>query len=93
MKTEIKLLNYKGKMVPFEISYDIKEGDTVWNISYGGEEHPDKFDINTPAIMLNLNHSTYKPYECHTNLGFGPREHYFKIMNMENKRFKLNSKQ
>jgi len=32
MKTEIKLLNYKGKMVPFEISYDIKGGDTVWNI-------------------------------------------------------------
>lgn len=90
MKTETKLLYFKGKLTTFKISYDIKIGDTVWNISYGGTEHPNKFDIDAPAIMLDLNYSDYKPYECHTNLGFGPKENYFRIVEpIINQRIKL----
>lgn len=76
----IKLLHYNGELDEFEISYDISVGDIVYNISHGGSEHPDQFRLNDPAIMLDLHHSDYKPYECRTDLGYGPAENYFKVL-------------
>jgi hypothetical protein len=35
---------------------------------------------NDPHIILDLHHDTYKPYEVRTNHGYGPVEHYFKIV-------------
>lgn len=46
-------------------------------------------DFNTsgfpadPAIIENLKHSDYKPYEVRTDKGYGPIETYFKIKTIE----------
>jgi len=36
-----------------------------------------------PHILLDLNHSDYKPYQVRTNLGYGPIEKYYKIIKKE----------
>lgn len=36
-----------------------------------------------PHIILDLNHSIYKPYEIRTDHGYGPKEKYFKIIKVE----------
>ena len=36
-----------------------------------------------PHKMLNTKYSNYKPYEAHTDHGFGPIESYFKIIAIE----------
>ena len=36
-----------------------------------------------PHTILDLHHSDYKPYEVHTDHGYGPVESYFKILYVE----------
>ncbi len=36
-----------------------------------------------PHIILDLNHSDYKPYQIRTDHGFGPIEKYYKIIKKE----------
>lgn len=34
---------------------------------------------DSPCIIQNVEHSTYKPFEVRTNHGYGPKEMYFKL--------------
>lgn len=36
-----------------------------------------------PHIILDLKYSDYKPYEVKTNMGYSPREVYYKIIKRE----------
>ena len=36
-----------------------------------------------PHTILNLHYSDYKPYEVQTNIGFSPKECYYKIIKKE----------
>lgn len=38
---------------------------------------------HTPHIILDLNHSDYKPHQIRTNHGYGPIESYYKIIKKE----------
>ena len=75
---------------------DLKTGDEVFPIAdgrcLGGDDwilHG--FDYrdfcsgfpDEPHIILDLNHSEYKPEEIRTNHGYGPREKYYKIIKRE----------
>lgn len=40
---------------------------------------------NEPHIIMDLKHSTYKPYELRTNMGYSPLECYYKIIKIEEK--------
>ncbi len=71
---------------------NLKKGDEVYTISNGyiedGKYYHIEFNFesfvseypNDPHIILDLNHSHYKPYETRTNKGFSPKECYFKIV-------------
>lgn len=72
---------------------DLKFGDKVFPIANGIVKENvfvfEEFDFSDymcgypdePHIILNLNHSSYKPYEVKTSHGYGPKEIYFKIIN------------
>lgn len=74
---------------------DLEEGDEVYSIANGrcGENgwilHEIEFEElttgfpNEPHTILNLFHSDYKPYEVRTDMGYGPRESYYKIIKKE----------
>jgi hypothetical protein len=38
---------------------------------------------DNPHTILNLKHSTYKPYEVLTDMGFSPVERYYKVIKKE----------
>jgi hypothetical protein len=70
-------------------------GDEVFPIAWGKTEnglflfHELDYSFcssgfpDDPHIIKDLNHSDYKPYEIHTNKGYGPVETYFRIMTKE----------
>lgn len=75
-----KKLNHNGVLLEFDVSYDVKVGDEVYNITHGGGEHPEQFDIDDPAMMLDLQHSISRSHQCRTSHGYGPKDHYFKLL-------------
>ena len=62
--------------------------DGSWILSYleyeeykhtGSEtDFPDE-----PHTIIDMKHSDYKPYEVRTDMGYGPREMYYKIIKRE----------
>jgi hypothetical protein len=80
----------------------LKEGDEVFPIGCGrclddGGWILHKLDYrevmsgfpNTPHIIMDLNHANgkqSKAYEIRTDMGYGPKESYFKIIKKEEKR-------
>lgn len=56
---------------------DIKVGDTC-KFLHPTNPHPEHLDDNHK--ILNLHHSTYKPFEVRTDNGYGPKEGYFKVI-------------
>lgn len=76
---------------------NLKEGDKVFPISRGrsyGDTHIHyEYDFrdfmsgfpDEPHTIVNMKYSDYKPYEVHTDHGFGPRELYYKIVVSMNK--------
>lgn len=67
----------KGKIVDGKY---VHEG--LWLARYGDGAYDDLMCglPDDPHVILDLHHDTYKPYEVHTNHGYGPVEHYFKIV-------------
>jgi hypothetical protein len=76
----------------------LKVGDEVYSIANGrcldnGDWILHDFDFrdfmsgfpNEPHIIENLKYSDYKPYEVKTNMGFSPKERYYKVIKMEEK--------
>ena len=77
----------KGEIKPTLFSNeDLKEGDDVWPLVAGYTDGTSYFVCkiekerieDPPHRILNLKHSTSKPYEVSTSSGYGPRESYFK---------------
>ena len=77
---------------------NLKVGDKVYSIANGrcldkGGWILHDFDFsdfmsgfpNEPHIIENLKYSDYKPYEVKTDMGFSPRECYYKVIKMEEK--------
>lgn len=70
---------------------DLQVGDKVYPISHGrtkdGKYEHEYFDFrdfmsgypDEPHTILDLHHSDDKGYEIRTDMGYGPREKYFKI--------------
>lgn len=56
---------------------DIKVGDTC-KFLHPTNPHPEHLANNYK--ILDLHHSTYKPYEVRTDNGYGPKEGYFKVI-------------
>jgi hypothetical protein len=84
---------YNGK-VYILTNENLQNGDKVYPIS-SGKSNSKKFTyehwgfdwrnfmcgwISEPHTLLDIHYSNYKPYEVHTDHGFGPVEHYFKII-------------
>jgi hypothetical protein len=88
--------NYNGKIYTLS-NENLQVGDKVYPISQGKCDSKNftyehwEFDYrlvctgwkSEPHTILDLHYSTYKPYEIHTDYGFGPVEHYFKIIKVE----------
>lgn len=84
---------YNGKEYTLS-NENLEVGDEVYSISWGKTDIENKtyehhhFDFkhcmsgwkSAPHVILDLHHSDYKPYEVHTNHGYGPVEAYFKII-------------
>ena len=83
---------YHGKV--YELSNEnLKAYDEVFPLSNGyvtsdNTYHHLRFSFNRwssgfpdePHRIVDLHNSTYKPYEIHTNRGYGPKEMYYKIV-------------
>ena len=77
---------------------NLMKGDSVFPIASGRVTDNDEWILHTieykpsstgfpdePHIIKDLEHSTYKPYQIHTNHGYGPIETYYKIIKKEHK--------
>jgi hypothetical protein len=86
---------YNGKEYTLT-NENLHEGDKVYGISWGrtiGDKHNHEyFDwrlvvsgwISEPHTITDMHYSKDdKAYEISTNHGYGPREHYFKILYIE----------
>lgn len=84
---------YDGKIFSNE---DLKVGDLVFPIGNGkilenGRWKFNHYDFSEvmsgypdePHKIVDLSHSTYKPYEVRTSHGYGPIEMYYKIIEKE----------
>ena len=84
---------YNGKEYTLT-NENLQNGDKVYPISRG-RSNSEKFTyehwefdwrnfrcgwISEPHTLLDIHYSDYKPYEVHTSHGYGPIEHYFKII-------------
>ena len=92
MQTTYKL---NGKIYTLS-NEGLVEGDKVFPISYGRCENgvhiheefmfpkPEWNEFpDDPHTIEDLHYSDYKPYEVHTDYGYGAVEQYFKIINIE----------
>jgi hypothetical protein len=87
---------YNGKEYTLT-NENLQVGDKVYSISWGRSDsknftwNHEYFDWRNlvsgwksePHTILDLHHSDYKPYEVHTDHGYGPVESYFKILYVE----------
>ena len=85
--------------IRYTLSNDnLQEGDKVYSIANGRCMDNDEwvlhgFDFrmvvsgfpDEPQIIMDLNHSNYKPYQVHTDHGYSPIECYYKIIKKEEK--------
>jgi hypothetical protein len=75
---------------------DLSVGDEVYYMARGRIDDDNEFILNQlefskhisgfpddPAIIENLNYSSFKPYEVKTNKGWSSKEAYFKIIKKE----------
>jgi hypothetical protein len=87
---------YNGKTYTLS-NENLQNGDKVYPISRG-KSNSEKFTYehwgfdwrnfmcgwkSEPHTLLDIHYSDYKPYEVKTDHGFGPVEHYFKILYVE----------
>jgi hypothetical protein len=88
---------YHGKTYTLS-NENLQNGDKVYPIS-SGKSNSEKFTyehwgfewrnfmtgwISEPHTIKDIHYSSYKPYEVHTDHGFGPVEEYFKIIQCSN---------
>lgn len=74
-------LNVGDKVFPIAMGRSLDDGSWIFH-NYDFSEVSSGFP-NEAHEILDLNHSEYKPYQVHTDYGYGPVEMYYKVIKRE----------